>query len=270
MELESRQIGLEKNVKNKGSNSNNRIGEINYNKYGSKMTIVEYYSLSYIVVEFDNGFITKCTYQQFKNGSIKSLYCRTVCGVGIVGLQNIQPNNDKRYKKSYDKWRSMLTRCYNENNREKAPTYKDVSVSKEWLYYPNFKKWYDENYYSVDDEVMCLDKDILFKGNKIYSPRTCIFAPERINTLFTQNNKRRGDYPIGVNYNKKNNKYIAQCNNGSHGNAGLGTFDNSTDAFYRYKDYKEKNIRIVANEYKDKIPTQLFEAMYNWKINITD
>ena len=97
------QVELEKNIENKEGSLNNRIGEINYNKYGSKMTIVEYYGASYVVVEFDNGFITKCTYQQFQKGTIKSLYCRTVCGVGIVGLQNVFPNLDEKYKKIYDK-----------------------------------------------------------------------------------------------------------------------------------------------------------------------
>ena len=263
---------MDKQVILKGGNKflTERIGEINYNKYGSKITIVEYYSSSYVVVEFDNGYITRCTYEQFKKGSIKSIYCRTICGVGIVGLQNIQPNNNEIYKKSYNRWRSMLTRCYNEKLRDKAPTYKDVFVSKEWLYYPNFKKWYDDNYYTVDDEVMCLDKDILHKGNKLYSPNNCIFVPARINEMFTQCTKRRGNCPIGVNYKKKENKYIAQCNDGMHGNVGLGTFNNPTDAFYKYKDYKEKSIRIVANEYKDRIPQKLFDAMYNWKVNIDD
>lgn len=273
--MKNGQVKLENNIEEKGGDINNtvlinKVGEINYNKYKSKMTIVEYYGLSYVVVEFDNGYITKCTYQQFKKGTIKSLYCRTVCGVGIVGLQNIQPNNDEIYKKSYDRWRSMLTRCYNENELDKAPTYKGVTVCKEWLYYPNFKKWYDENFYEAKGEQMCLDKDILCKGNKIYSPRTCIFVPARINTMFTQNNKRRGDCPIGVNYKKKTNKYIAQCNNGSHSNAGLGTFDNPIDAFYKYKDYKEKSIRIVANEFRDRIPEKLFNAMYNWVVEIDD
>ena len=30
-------------------------------------------------------------------------------------------------------------------------------------------KWISENYYEVPGEKMCLDKDILKKGNKIYT-----------------------------------------------------------------------------------------------------
>jgi hypothetical protein len=202
-------------------------------------------------------------------GSLKSLYCRTVCGVGIVGLQNIYPNLDLEYKKSYDRWRSMLTRCYNENLREKAPTYKDVFVSKEWLYYPNFKIWFDENYYTVDNELMCLDKDILIKGNKLYSPNTCIFVPARINELFTKSNNKRGKYPIGVNYRKKTKKFVAQCSD-IHGVTTLGSFNTPEEAFYKYKSFKERSIKIIANEYKDKIPKQLYDAMYNYKVEITD
>ena len=43
-----------------------------------------------------------------------------------------------------------------------------------------------------------LDKDILVKGNKIYSPDTCCFVPKEVNTVFTKRQSKRGDYPIGV------------------------------------------------------------------------
>ena len=54
----------------------------------------------------------------------------------------------------------------------------------------------DDNYYEINDEVMCLDKDILFKNNKIYSNNTCIFVPQFINTLFCKRQNDRGEYQI--------------------------------------------------------------------------
>jgi hypothetical protein len=55
---------------------------------------------------------------------------------------------------------------------------------------------------------MALDKDILYKGNKIYSPDTCVFVPQEINALFVKNDANRGDLPIGVFYTlTKTNKY---------------------------------------------------------------
>jgi hypothetical protein len=252
------------------NNKTKKTGEIKYNKRGSKMTIIEYVNYNNITVEFESGYKTKTTYNSFKNGILSSPYDKTICGIGVVGLENIYPNINEEYKKSYNKWRGMITRCYNEKFKEKHITYKDCSVCEEWLFYPNFKKWYDDNYYEVDNELMCLDKDILHKGNKIYSPDTCLIVPERINTLFVQHDTRRGELPVGVNYKKKQNKYIAQCCCEDYGNAGLGTFNNPIDAFYKYKDFKERYIRIIANEYEDRIPKILFDAMYNWKINIDD
>lgn len=247
-----------------------RLEETNYNKRGSKMTIIEYYSNNDIIVEFDNSYKKKCTYNQFKTGSLTSPYDKTICGVGVVGLENIYPNIDLEYKKSYDKWRGMITRCYNEKSLAKAPTYRDCTVSEEWLFYPNFKKWYDENYYEINNERMAIDKDILHKGNKIYSSDNCTIVPERINSIILNDRRNRGDLPVGVNYLKKEGKYRAQCNYLSYGNTNLGTFDNPIDAFYKYKEFKERYIKLTANEYKDKIPEKLYIAMINWKIEITD
>ena len=64
----------------------------------------------------------------------------------------------------------------------------DCSVYEGWHNFQNFAKWYEDNYYEIEEEQMHLDKDILVKGNKVYSPDTCVFVPETINGLFVKSN----------------------------------------------------------------------------------
>lgn len=111
---------------------------------------------------------------------------------------------------------------------------------------------------------MELDKDILIKGNKIYSPETCVFIPSSINKSFETNKKRRGKCPIGV-YETKDNKY-ASSYKGKH----LGRYQTKEEAFQVYKQFKEKGIKEVADKYKDKIPNKLYEALYKYEVEITD
>ena len=82
-------------------------------------------------------------------------------------------------------------------------------MTDEWLNFQNFAEWYEKNYYEIPGEIMCLDKDILIKRNKTYSPETCVFVSNRINNLFVKNDYNRGEYPIGVNLYKRTNKYRA-------------------------------------------------------------
>ena len=120
---------------------------------------------------------------------------------------------------------------------------------------------------------MCLDKDILYKGNKIYSRETCIFVPERINLLFTKRDNDRGDCPVGVTPNSSGN-YQVHCNDKNGKVVPLGTYSTKEEAFYRYKQYKEKVIKEVIDSYKGIIPephySRLREAMYNYKVEIDD
>ena len=117
---------------------------------------------------------------------------------------------------------------------------------------------------------MALDKDILIKGNKIYSPQTCIFVPKRINTLFTKRQNDRGELPIGLHINN-NNKIVARCNTLNERKY-LGSFslNEPFKAFTCYKNFKENYIKQVADEYKDYIPTELYEAMYRYEVEIDD
>ena len=161
----------------------------------------------------------------------------------------------------------MLERCYSEKYKNKYPTYKNCTVSEPWLNFQNYASWHDDNYYEVEGERTELDKDILIKGNKIYSSDTCIFVPRAINSLIIKSDKMRGNYPIGVTY--KNNKYIARCNvNGNR--IFLGTYKTLEEAFKTYKQYKENLIKEIANKYKNQIPDKLYRALLNYEVEIID
>lgn len=250
-----------------------RIGEENYNICGTLMRIVEYKNNSNILVEFQDEYKARksATYHDFKKGNIKNVYDKTIYNIGFLGEGKY---NSKDYPYIYRKWYDMLKRCYDPYYLNKYPTYIDCYVCEEWHCYQNFVKWWEENVYNCNNERMELDKDILIKGNKIYSPNTCIIVPKRINYLFIKCDKSRGKYPIGVSWDKKGNKFTVQCRilNKENNNKRihLGYYDTSEEAFLAYKQFKENYIKQIADEYKGLIPSKLYESMYSYEVEIDD
>lgn len=224
------------------------------------MTIIEYNNATDMKVKFEDGSIKKCEYSKFKKGLVKSQYDKTVFNVGFIGEGKVE-----EYIQII--WRDMIKRCYSSKVHSKYSTYKDCTVCDEWLNYQNFSQWFKNNYYEVDNEIMDLDKDILYKGNKIYSPENCIFVPHKINSMLTKSDKVRGKFPIGVTYD--NNKYVARCECGNV-RIHLGRFNTKKEAFYKYKAFKENYIKKVAEQYKSIIPTKLYNALLLYKVEITD
>lgn len=246
-----------------------KLGETREMNCGEYCRVIKYRNARDIDVMFlKTKEIVKCEYNQFLKGRVKSHYVPTVRGFGITGTEVIRDCNGK-YLRSYVVWKHIINRCYNKDVQTKQPSYINCSICDEWRYYKNFKIWYNDNYYTVNDEKMCIDKDILIKGNKIYSPQTCIFVPNDINVLFTNSRSARGVLPVGVSYYKRYDKYNANLRfNGKYKN--LGYFETVEEAFKAYKDYKERYIKIVADKYKGVIPTKLYEAMYMWEVSIND
>ena len=239
------------------------------------MNIIKYRSNRSIDVYFPeyNWIAKNRQYDAFKIGTISCPYEKRHYNIGYIGEGEYKPTINKKPSKIYTIWHDMLGRCYDEKHRHKYKTYSNITVCDEWLNFQNFAKWFDENYYEVEGEEMCLDKDILIKDNKVYSPDTCIFVPERINNLFIKSNNIRGKYPIGVTYNKKINKYQAQCKilkNNKIETYYIGIYDTVYMAFLIYKDFKEKYIKKVADEYKYLIPKELYKAMHDYKVEIND
>jgi hypothetical protein len=241
-------------------------------KCGEIATIIKYDNAKNITIKFNKtGEELDGWYCDFKKGNFKSHFTPSVFDVGIVGNELTVDKNGKQLN-SYHYWSNMIRRCYWEKSRKEYLSYKDCNVCEEWKYYSNFKKWFDKNFYQVENEIMCLDKDILIKNNKTYGPNNCIFAPERINVLFVRHETNRGNFPIGVDYvkKKKNKNYRARCNYNTNKSIDLGSFDTPEKAFNAYKQYKENLIKNIANKYKNKIPQKLYELMCKYQVEITD
>lgn len=247
-----------------------RINECNYNKDGDLMKIIKYNNSNDIWIEFQDKYRYKknTTYKNFKEGCIKNLFFDKY---GYIGNENIRDEKGSILI-SYYTWKNMMGRCYNTNNKNYKLYGKiGVTVCEEWHNYSNFKKWWNDNYYKIPNERMALDKDILVKGNKIYSPNTCAFVPQSINNIILINKKNRNNLPIGVSKNRKgaSKPYRAKCNQ----NGWIGAYYTELEAFQAYKQFKESYIKQVADEYKQKylnFPKKLYDAMYNWKIEIDD
>lgn len=176
-----------------------------------------------------------------------------VCGVGVF-------NGEKRecYTNTYQLWRSMIKRCYDNKSKIKHPEYKGCSVCNEWLTFSKFKEWYSQNYV----EGYQLDKDILVKGNRVYSPDTCCFVPRDINILISKLSHRRGKYKNGVQATTYG-RYAAYIRRYSIRKC-IGIFDSPEEAFGAYKTAKE------AHYNEGKITEKVYNALMNYQVEITD
>lgn len=248
-----------------GTIRKNREGESYITIQGCKATIIKYHHNENIDIIFDNGSFRKgITFASLKRGNVYNFYHPVACDIGYFGEGNY--SKSKNYN-AYNAWRNMIDRCYNKKFQEKHITYKEVTVCEEWHNFQNFAKWFEDNYNPKTMEGWHLDKDILFPLNKIYSSDTCCFVPQEINVLFVKNNKNRGKYPIGVS--KANKKYVASVTK-NNVPIKLGRFDTPEEAFQAYKTAKEKYIKEVADKWKDQITEQVYKALINYQIEITD
>lgn len=256
-----------------------RLGEERFNNNGELMKIVEYNKYMDVIVEFqdEHKYRVHTNYGNFINGSVKNLFAKSVYGIGITGDKYPTKVNNVR-KKEYEAWMGVLERCF-KNDDEKHPTYKNATCCKEWLYYPNFYEWLhnQENFDKwYNGRRWCVDKDILVKGNKVYSPDTCCLVPDNINILFIKSNALRGDLPIGVSIHPLHKgKYYAQMSitkNGKRKNMFLGLHKTVEEAFVSYKTEKEKYIKQIAeDEYaKGNITKVCYDAMMAYQVEITD
>ena len=240
-----------------------RLGEI-FQTSNGPCEVIEYKGWECVVVKFEDGYIKETQVSKLKNGTVRNPYYPTVEGVGYLGEGPIPASDSNGSTKLYNIWNSMLRRCYNEKQQLKQPSYIGASVCAEWHNFQKFASWFEVN--KVDGWV--LDKDLIGRECKIYSPETCCFIPAEINSFLTKREKSRGKYPLGV-VRRSENSYAAKVRN-IEGKDIYKSFKTPEEAFYFYKRLKEDKAKALANKYADKLSQAAYLALMNYEINITD
>lgn len=169
----------------KNANFIDRTGEKHITNQGYEIEILEYIGSGNCTILLDNKLTIKnVSYRNIKKGHINNPFHPKAYNNGYMGIGEYSSKNNGSKTKAYNLWISIFKRSYSDVYHEKYPTYKNVTVCEEWKCFQNFAKWFYENY-KPHMEGWHLDKDILVKGNKLYSPETCIFIPNELNCVFT-------------------------------------------------------------------------------------
>ena len=234
------------------------------NNYGD-FKVVEYKTSTEVIVEFVDTKYLKTTHIS----SVLSGQVRDDSKEYLYGIANLDVREKGyTYTKEYQLWKGVLYRCYHPDFADKHPTYKDCSMSENFRTFSYFRKWCVEQE-GFGNKDWHLDKDILVKGNKIYSEDTCCFVPPEINCAVVTSGSRRGIHPSGVIWNCTKTRYRARIQRGNVWES-LGTYDTPEEAFAVYKPIKEAHIKSLADKYKDVIDPRVYKALYEWTINIDD
>lgn len=175
--------------------------------------------------------------------------------------------NSQRVKTiSYVKWRGMIDRCKTPSRLLLRPTYKDCTVSENFKDFQYFTEWHRSQIgYGMNYD---LDKDLLFPDNKIYSEHTCVLIPSDLNKFLLKRQNHRGEFPLGVSYDKVNNKYRSKVIwDGKY--ICLGRYTTADEAFNAYCKKKEAlakewHKRLVQNRVL--IDPRVLERLEKWTV----
>jgi hypothetical protein len=245
------------------------VGKVCKSKSSGDFKIVKYNNSTNVEIQFvTTGYEMVARLNHIKSGKVKDPYSLSVCGVGIVGTK-YQISEYGRDTKEYVLWKSMLERCYSTALKKRYPTYEYCKVSENFKYYEYFYEWCNKQI-GFNNEGWHLDKDLLVKGNKVYSESTCVFLPAEINSLLTKSDKIRGKHPIGVSWNKRDEVFVAKVNKSRGKKEYLGLFKTEIEAFNAYKTAKEAFIKEQAEKWKSQIDTRAYNALMNYEVSIDD
>ena len=245
------------------------VGKICKSKSAGDFKILKYNDSYNVEIQFLNtGFKMVAQLGNIRNGNVKDPHSPSVYGVGILGAKYPITINSI-LTKEYTLWRNMLRRCYSDSFKKQRPTYEGCEVSSKFKSYEYFYEWCHKQIgFGVDGFE--IDKDLLVKGNKVYSETTCVFLPQEINTLLIKSTASRGEHLIGVYWHNASKSFVAKVAKNKGKQEHLGFFKTEIEAFNAYKVAKEAFVKEQAEKWKDKIDERAYLALINYEVHIDD
>ena len=245
------------------------VGKVCKSKSSGDFKILKYNDSGNVEIQFlKTGYESTVQLGNIRNGEVKDPYSPSVHGIGVLGTKYPSRVNGVQTKE-YDLWYNMLVRCYSDTYQKKKPTYEGCKVSDKFKSYEYFYEWCHKQV-GFDNQDWHLDKDLLTKGNKVYSENTCVFLPREINQVLVKRTASRGEHLIGVYWHSKGKAFRAQVNKNKGKPEHLGSFKTELEAFNAYKTAKESFIKEVANKFKSRIDDRAYDALMNYEVNIDD
>lgn len=196
-------------------------------------------------------------------GKFKNPYKPVVYGFGYIGVGIYRTSYKGSRKKTleYQAWKDMLKRCYSKKFLEKNKSYLGCSVSEEWLNFQVFAEWYtkQKNY----GKGYHLDKDLLIKGNKVYSKESCSLLPVEVNTAISV----RADYverglPECV-QRTPSGRYVVRVRSLEEGSY-VGTYDDLDDATQSSLVARSLRVKELHDKYEDCLSEKQKSSLLNW------
>ena len=245
------------------------VGKICKSKSSGDFKVLKYNDSKNVEIQFLNtGFEATVRLTTIESGGIKDPYSPSVYGIGVLGTKYPSKISGV-HTKEYDLWCSMLKRCYSDALKKRYPTYEGCEVSENFKSFEYFYEWYHKQV-GFGNKGWQLDKDLLIKGNKVYSESTCVFIPAEINSLLVKREASRGEHLVGVHWCNTKKAFVAMVNKNKGKQEHLGYFKTEIEAFKAYKQAKEAFIKEQAEKWKDKIDERAYEALMKYTVEITD
>lgn len=243
-----------------------KLGHVFQTNEGCLASVVKYINCNNVLIVFSDqpDMVVRTNATAIRRKSIKNPFHRSVEGVGYMGVGDFKAYVSSTATKPYDTWKSMMTRCYSDKYQAKQPTYVGCTVSPEWHNFQNFAKWYRDQGKPID---WCLDKDLIVRGNKEYSPVTCRLVPHEINNFATLRGRDRGPHPVGVQ--RVGGRFRAVMYTG-RSSTYIGSYSSEMQAFMAYKDAKENHAVFLAKKYAEDLDVDMVLALINFEVMLTD
>ena len=242
-----------------------KAGDVFKTNQGCTCTVILYKNQTSILIEFNDKHKHRAVVRSkhLQSGYVKNPYHPSVRGRGFLGVGKFSAYCNGKVTDEYKKWSSMFRRCYSEVDAKDRSHYSDCEIHEDWFNFQNFASWLANNKSYQPDYH--LDKDLIFLGNRVYSPKACCLVPIEINNLFLDPKSKSRNLPLGVKADSRSGRFIASMRMDSK-NKHIGSFDTPQDAHQAYVVAKESYAKEVANKWRGHIDERVYDALMNWRV----